>query len=90
MAPKKPNPSPIKKRKYTSRVNKSALEKAKAAVENKNMSVRQAAKMYNLGKSTLHDYMRGIYKKPVGRCCKSFSFIFIVLIITKPKMHYGI
>lgn len=63
----KTNPSPTKKRKYTSRVSKGALEKAKDDVENKNLSVRQAAKKWNLGKSTLHDYIKGIHSKSVGR-----------------------
>lgn len=61
------NLSSTKKRNYTSHVSKVVLEKAKEDIENKNMSVRQAAKKWNLGKSTLHDYVKGSHTKPVGR-----------------------
>ena len=57
-----------KTRNYNSQVSKTALEKAKHDVQQKNMSVRNAAKKkWKLGKSTLHDYIKGKHTKPVGR-----------------------
>ena len=56
-----------KTRNYNSQVSKTALEKGKHDVEQKNMSVRNAAKKWKLGKSTLHDYIKGKHTKPVGR-----------------------
>lgn len=54
-------------RRYTAKVSKVNLEKAKNDVENKRLSVRDAAKKWNLSKSTLHDYIKGIHTKSVGR-----------------------
>lgn len=60
--------SPTKrKRTYTTKVSKIALEKAKDEVNKKNLSVRRAAEKYRIKKSTLHDYLKQKHAKPVGR-----------------------
>lgn len=59
--------SSTKTRNYSCHVSKTVLEKAKNDVQQKNMSVRKAAQKWKLGKSTLHDYIKGIHTKPVGR-----------------------